>query len=570
MVEESQSPPVVDPDPLALADLSTLSARLTSIGSRAELTRQVADFLRKAPAADRPLAARLLLGRPFPDGDLRRLSISPLTLRRVIGCLMGSAGESPAGRVEAAQAIESQLVEAAWIATPPPLTIREVVRTFEQLAALRGRAGREDRERLLRGLFERATASEASFLVQCCRGEMRNGVSESRLLDALARATELPPGVIRRAAVFLGDLGETVERAFGPNRLGLEAAVPRLFRPVKPMLPQAVQSLETAWEAAPGRLAVEFSLEGARVQIHVERDEVRLFSRRLHDVTDGFPDIVAEIRGALAARRAILEGEILAMETDGRPCPPQSTRQYFRRTRTTTEGGPEPPFRLFLFDLLLEGQEVLVDRTYQERWTRLLAAHGGLPLVPRCVPRTCSEVKAFWEEAVEAGHAGVVFKRLDSRYTPGLRSGAWSKLTRSNRLDLVITAAEYGDGRGRECFTTFHLAARDESSGEFRRIGKAFRGAVDDEARRLTARLRALNRFEEGGVVWVEPGLVVEVEYERITRSSLTPDGIALRFARIVSLREDMLPGDADTIQHVCRLFAAPQLVSIENGRAGG
>ncbi|MFA5028289.1 MAG: ATP-dependent DNA ligase, partial [Candidatus Methylomirabilota bacterium] len=539
------------------------------IGSRAELTRQVADFLRKAPAADRPLAARLLLGRPFPDGDARRLSISPMTLRRVIGRLIGTAGASSAGRVETARAIESRLVEAAWIATPPPLTIREVVRTFELLASLRGRAGRGDRERLLQGLFERATATEASFLVQCCRGEMRHGVSESRLLDSLARATELPPGVIRRAAMFLGDLGETVERAFGPNRLGLEAAVPRLFRPVKPMLPQAVQSLETAWESAPGQLAVEFNLDGARVQIHVERDEVRLFSRRLHDVTDNFPVIVAEIRGALAARRAILEGEILAVEPDGRPCPPQSTRQYFRRTRTAKNSDSETPCRLFLFDLLLDGQEVLVDRTYQERWTRLLAAHGGLPLVPRCVPRTCSEAKAFWEEAIEAGHAGVVFKRLDSRYSPGLRSSAWSKLTRSNRLDLVITAAEYGDGRWRECFTTFHLAARDESSGELRSIGKTFRSATDDEARRLTARLHALKRFEEGGVVWVEPDLVAEVEYGRITRSSLTPDGIALRFARIVSLREDMLPGDADTIQHVRRLFAAPRIVSTE-GRAGG
>jgi DNA ligase-1 len=427
----------------------------------------------------------------------------------------------------------------------------------EMLAAHRGREGRSRREAVLTALFLRATPAEAAFLVKCIRGEMRHGVNEGLLLESVARATDTPPDSVRRAAMFLGDVGEVVARAFEGGRSALDAVAPRLFHPLKPMLGQTAQSLEEAWAATPRQFALEFKLDGMRIQIHAERDEVRLFSRRLHDVTDSLPDIVAEVRSALAVRRAILEGEIIAMDVDGRPRSAQDLLQRTRRLHAVEEAQREVPLRLFIFDLLLDGEDCLVERAYHERWNRLLMAHGGLTLVPRCLPRALAEAKAFQEDALEMGHEGVMLKRLDAPYVPGLRSAGWLALTPSDRADLVIVAAEYGDGRRQGLLCQYQLAARDEESGEFLPVGNTSSSLSEEECRRMTARLLELQRGEEDGTVWVDPSVVVEVQYADIQPSQGSASGIALRFPRLTRLRNEKHPGDADTVQRLRRLMAA-------------
>jgi DNA ligase-1 len=384
---------------------------------------------------------------------------------------------------------------------------------------------------------------------------MRHGVSQGILLEAVARATALPPDSIRRAAMFLGDVGELTQRAFEEGINGLTGLTPRLFHPLKPMLAQTAHTLEEAWSSAPGALALEFKLDGARIQVHLDRDGVRLFSRRLHDVTESLPEIAAEIRGAVTTRRAILEGEVVAMDASGQVRPFQDLLQRYRRIHAVDSVQREVPLRLFLFDVLLEGDTLALDRPYEERWRLLDKVHGGIPLVPRCVPQVLAEAEGFWQEAVAAGHEGVMVKRLDSPYTPGIRGGAWLKLKRANRLDLVIVAADYGYGRRHGWLSNYHLAARDEETGEFRPVGKTFKGLTDEEFRSMTARLLVLQRREEGGTVWVDPRVMVEVQYSDIQKSPSYPDGMALRFARIARVRDDKTPADADTIQFMRRLF---------------
>ncbi len=551
-------PNALSPAAVSLARLADLSNQLEQTKGRLELMRLVGDFLRTLPPDDIPVAARLLVGQPFPEGDPRRLDVSGATLWRVVCAIAAPIVPEEAlwsQVVDFGQAVERLFQEARRVSETPGLTIQEVARTFDALAAQRGRGARRQRETLLAQILERASPAEAKFLAKCILGDMRHGLNQGLLLEAVARATEMPPDAVRRAAMFLGDVGEVARRAFEEGAVALQAIVPRLFHPLKPMLAQRAHTLEEAWARAPGRLGLEFKLDGARVQVHLERDEVRLFSRRLHDVTDSLPDIATEVRGAIKTRRAIVEGEVVAIDAAGHVRPFQDLLHRYRRMHEVEAARREVPLRLFLFDLLLEGDVLLLDRPYEERWQRLEEAHGGVPQVPRSVPQVLAEAEAFLGEALAAGHEGIMLKQLDSPYTPGLRGNAWLKLKRADSLDLVITAADYGYGRRHGWLSNYHLAARDEDTGEFRPVGKTFKGLTDEEFRDMTARLMALKRREEGGTVWVDPRVVVEVQYSDIQRSPLYPDGMALRFARIGRIRDDKAPAEADTIQHMRRLF---------------
>lgn len=542
--------------PPPLADLSALARALSRTSGRVELTRLVADHLRGLPPAARPVSVRLLLGRPFPDGDPRTLELSAATLWRVAA---GMVGRSEGGsRRDVGGAVERLLADPARNPKAPPLSLEDLVRAFDSLAAQRGRGARRAREAILASLLERAAPAEAGFLTRCILGEMGHGVSEGLLLEAIAQAAQRPLEAVRRAAQLLGDIGEVAHQAFAPGPDRLTALVPRLFRPLRPMLAQAAQTLEAAWaDSPPGALALEFKLDGMRLQIHVERDVVRLFTRRLQDVTDSLPEVAAEVRGSLAARRAILDGEVVAVDADGRPRPLQELLRRSRHPHGVEEARRAAPLRLVVFDLLLEGEESLVDRPYAERWERLREVNGGLTPAPRCIPRSLAEARGFWREALEAGHEGLVVKRLDSPYSPGVRGGGWLKLKRAESLDLAILAAEYGVGRRAEWLSSYLLAARDEETGELRPVGKISKGLADETLRSMTARLQGLRIQQEGDTLWVEPRVVVEVQYADLQPSNLYPDGLALRSPRLARLREDKTPAEADTLQHLRRLQAA-------------
>lgn len=541
------------------AKLAELSQQLEQTSKRLELTALLADFLRGLAPEELPPAVRLTVGQVFPEWDERVLNISWRAVQTLLHKLTDA---SPAKREE----IYRQAVDGGEAARmlleqtrcqpvePPPLTLLEVFHTFEALAETSGKGSQNRKEALLLDLFRRATPVEAKTLVKVISQDMRHGVNEGLMLEAIAQAAGVKPRIVQRANQVWGDLGEVALTAMTKGESELKQAELRLFRPLKPMLAQTVEDLNEAFERHEGYLALEYKLDGARVQIHRQGDQVRIYSRQLADVTGSLPDVVIEVKKALAAEEAIVEGEALAVDKQGRPLPFQHLMRRFRRKHALAETVAEIPVQLHLFDALYLNGKTLLDTPYQERWQALETAAGQVRRVRRVVPATLAEGQAFAEAAFRDGHEGVMVKALDSPYTPGVRGKAWLKLKHVVTLDLVIIAAEWGYGRRHGWLSNYHLAARDET-GRYLVVGKTFKGLTDPEFEAMTQRLLALEQSRQGSTVFVQPQVVVEVLFNEIQASRQYESGLALRFARIVRLREDKPAVEADTLQTLRQLY---------------
>lgn len=542
------------------AALASLGERLERTTSRLELINLLAEFLRELDSAEIPATVRLTIGQVFPEWDGRALNLSWKAAMKVVSGLVSpaAAGDETvfAEAEDTGEAVQMLLERArSEPRRPPPLTILDVYRVFEEIAAATGPGSRQRKEELLRGLLLRATPVEAKYIVKDVLAEMRHGVGEGLMLEAIAQAAGVPSLLVSRANMLWGDLGEAALVALTEGEAALKQATVRLFRPIKPMLAQTAEDLAEAFERYQGRVALEYKLDGARVQIHKRGDEVRIYSRQLSDVTASLPDVVVEIRTGLKAREAIVEGEAVAVDAQGRPLPFQHLMRRFRRVHDVAAMMREIPLQLYLFDLLYVDGRDLIDTPCEKRWQALEEVVGTLSLVPRLIPQTVEEGQRFAEQAYRAGHEGVMAKDLASNYTPGMRGRAWLKLKHALTLDLVIVAADWGYGRRHGWLSNYHLAARDEATGEYLEVGKTFKGPTDEEFQEMTQRLLALERYRRGGTVFVEPRVVVEVLFNELQESSQYKSGLALRFARIARVRDDKSPAEADTIQTLRRLY---------------
>ncbi len=541
------------------AELASLGEQLERTTSRLELAGLLAEFLQRLEPAEIPAGVRLTIGQVFPEWDGRALNLSWKAAMKVVGGLVSptaadretifaeaeDTGEAVRMLLEQARSEPRQL---------PRLTILDVYRAFEEIAAATGRGSRKRKEDLLRGLLLRSTPVEAKTIVKDVLAEMRHGVGEGIMLEAIAQAAGVKPKLVRRANMLWGDLGEVALVALTEGEATLKRATVRLFRPLKPMLAQTAEDLTEAFRRYQGRVALEYKLDGARVQIHKRDAEVRIYSRQLSDVTASLPDVVEEIKG-LGAGEAIVEGEAVAVDAQGRPLPFQHLMRRFRRVHDVAAMVREIPLQLHLFDLLYVDGRDLIDTACENRWQALEEIVGTLSLVPRLIPQTVEEGERFAEQAYRAGHEGVMAKDLSSGYRPGMRGKAWLKLKHILSLDLVIVAADWGYGRRHGWLSNYHLAARDEGTGEYLEVGKTFKGPTDEEFQEMTRRLLALERARRGGTVLVEPRVVVEVLFNELQESSQYKSGLALRFARIARLREDKSPAEADSIQTLRQLY---------------
>jgi DNA ligase-1 len=542
------------------ARLAELAEALAATSKRAEMADLLAEFLRNLAPPEQAPAARLAIGQVFAEWDERALNLSWKAVTAAVGDLVEA---TPAVREAAGtQAVDGGeyiclLLQRARREPPrpPSLPLLEVYGTLEAIAGTSGRGARARKQALLGGLLARASAVEAKVLAKIVLGDMRHGAGEGVLLEGIARAAGVKTRLARRALQFWGDVGEVAQVALEEGEAGLKAASVRLFRPLKPMLAQTAGDMEEAFARHDGQLALEYKLDGARVQIHRQGDEVRIYSRQLADVTSSLPDVAEQVRQAMAAGMAIVEGEAVAVDGAGRPLPFQYLMRRFRRKHAVEATLAEVPVQLYLFDaLLVEGQAV-VDRPYAERWPALEAAAGGLPLVPRLLPQAVEEGAAFAQAAHRAGHEGVMAKALSSRYTPGVRGKSWLKLKHVISVDLAIVAAEWGYGRRHGWLSNYHLAALDPETGEYRVVGKTFKGLTDAQFEAMTQRLLSLERSRRSNVVRVEPRVVVEVLFNEIQESSQYPSGLALRFARIHRIRDDKSPADAETLPALQEIY---------------
>ncbi len=464
------------------------------------------------------------------------------------------AGRLPQGKVGLGWAAVRD-ARTAPAATTPSLAAAEVDRVFGELAGLSGPGAGRLRREAFEGLLARATAEERELLCGLALGEVRQGASEGLVVEAVARAAEVPLEAVRRAVMVRGDLGEVAEAALEAGAPALERFRIELFRPVLPMLAQPAEDPSDAL-ADGAASAFEWKLDGARVQIHKRDDEVRVYTRRLNEVTDAVPETVGAAR-ALRARELIADGEVIALARGGDPHPFQTTMRRFGRRLDVARLREELPLSVFLFDCLRVDGDDLTPRPEHERQAALAGAADEALRVPRLVTADAAAAGDFYRDALGRGHEGLMAKALDAPYAAGGRGRAWLKLKPSHTLDLVVLAAEWGSGRREGWLSNLHLGARDEGSGAFVMLGKTFKGLTDELLGWQTERLLALETRREGHVVFVEPRLVVEVALGGVQTSPHYPAGLALRFARVKRYRPDKDPGAADTLAAVRALHDA-------------
>ena len=464
------------------------------------------------------------------------------------------SGEIRQGRIGVGWSALSSLAGAP--AAEATLTVAQADAVLGDVAATTGKGSAAARGTALRGLFERATAAEQAFLVRLLAGELRQGALEGVMLEAIAAAAGLPPADVRRAAMVTGGLGEVARAALdGEAGGGLARFAVALHRPVQPMLATPADDIASAM-ASLGTAALEWKVDGARVQVHKAGGTVKVYTRALKDVTASVPEIV-EAMLAAPEPELILDGEAVALAADGSPLPFQVTMRRFGRKLDVAAVRAELPLAMVFFDCLYSGGGPLLDAPAQQRFEALAKALPAGLVVPRIVTADVATAEAFYADALARGHEGVMVKALAAPYEAGRRGASWLKVKRAHTLDLVVLAAEWGHGRRKGWLSNLHLGARDPATGGWVMLGKTFKGMTDALLEWQTQALLARETRREGITVWVRPELVVEIAFNDIQESPHYPGGLALRFARVKGYRSDKSPAEADSIETVRALHLA-------------
>jgi DNA ligase-1 len=496
--------------------------------------------------ADAVAATRSRLAKVDALADLLA-RLSPEEITPAVGMLVGRPRQ---GRVGVGwRGLGAAMGEPATEAT---LTIGDLDALLDRLPTLAGAGSAAARTAALRDLTGRATPAEQDFIGRVLLGEMRTGALDGVLLDAIARAADRPAPAVRRAAMLSGDLGETALLALTGSADDLDSVGLLVGRPVLPMLAATAASATAAIETT-GEAAVEYKLDGARIQVHRDGDDVRVFTRTLADITHRVPE-VADLVRRMPAHALILDGETLALDEDGAPRPFQETMSRFG-----SASSGETLLHPWFFDILHVDGRDLIDEPLALRRAELerVAGEHRIPGRETADPEVAEQTA---REALAAGHEGVVVKALGAPYSAGRRAASWIKVKPVHTYDLVVLACEWGSGRRRGLLSNLHLGARDPDGvygepGGFVMVGKTFKGLTDQMLRTQTELFQRIEVRRTPGTVWVAPTTVVEIAIDGVQRSDRYPGGVALRFARVKRYRDDKSAAEADTIANLRALL---------------
>ncbi|HWG02429.1 MAG TPA: ATP-dependent DNA ligase [Trebonia sp.] len=502
---------------MLLAELATVSRTVAVTSARLAKIEALASALRSATPAEAPIIVAYLSGE-LPQ---RQIGVGWAALRDA---------PPPADR--------------------PALTVADVDAAFALIGSQAGKGSAAARRRLVAELMGAATADEQSFLVRLLSGELRQGALDGVMAEAVARAAGVGAADVRRAVMLSGSLPATARAALAGGSAALAEFGLEVGRPVRPMLAASAQTIEEALAKIGGTAAVEWKLDGIRVQAHVRDGAVRLFTRTLDDITARLPEVVATL-ARLPVRDAVLDGELIGLRPDGRPYPFQDTA-----ARAASETGTTVPLSVFLFDVLHAEGADLLDLPGEERHEALARVAPPDMLMPRLVTGDADEATAFFKDALAHGHEGVVVKSLLAPYAAGRRGAGWIKVKPRHTLDLVVLAVEWGHGRRQGWLSNLHLGARDPETGGWVMLGKTFKGLTDELLDWQTRKLQEIEDHRDDWTVYVRPELVVEIAFDGVQRSPRYPGGLALRFARVIRYREDKPAAEADTIDMVRALAA--------------
>ncbi len=488
---------------------------------------------------------------------LEKISLLALLLRELRGDEIEIVVAMLSGRVRQGRlgiGYRAMQDAAAEPSAQASLEILQVDRAFDEIAKTEGAGSEKRRRDLLRELLSRATGAEQQFIVGLLGGELRQGALEGIMLDALAKASGVKLDRVRQAAMVAGDVTRIAQAILERGEAGIDEFGIRLFQPVQPMLAQTADDVVEALDDL-GEAALEYKLDGARVQVHKSGDDVKVFTRALNEVTDAVPEVVEAAR-ALPVASAILDGEVLSLKPDGRPQPFQVTMRRFGRKLDVAQTRAELPLTPFWFDLLyLDGASFLPEP--QSRRFEELRRIASQSIIPHLTTSDASEGHQFLEQSLAHGHEGIMAKSRSSEYATGARGRAWLKIKHVKTLDLVILAAEWGSGRRNGWLSNLHLGARDVEKGGFAMLGKTFKGLTDAMLEWQTQELLKIEVARDRYTVHVEPKIVVEIAFNDLQVSPRYPSGLALRFARVKRYRTDKTAEQSDTFQTVKQIAEA-------------
>jgi DNA ligase 1 len=509
-----------------VVDVATASAEVGAASSRLAKIARIADVLSAAGAERDPRQVAVVVS--WLSGELPQ---------RQIGVGWAALRDLPAPGRE------------------PVLTVPSVDAAFSAIGAVSGAGSQRRRAELVSGLFAAATEQEQTFLRRLLGGELRQGALAGVMADAVAAAAGVPAAAVRRAAMLGGDLPEVAASALTDGPDALQKFTLRVGRPVGPMLAQTATGIEDALERLGGTAMFEAKLDGARLQIHRDRDDVSLYTRSLDDVTARLPEVV-EATLALPVTSLIADGEAIALRPDGKPHRFQVTASRFGRTADVASARAAQQLSAFFFDVLQIDGADLLDAPATERAAALDAIVPPEHRVDRLITSDAAAAQRFLDITLAAGHEGVMAKSLTAPYEAGRRGAGWLKVKPVHTLDLVVLAVERGSGRRTGKLSNIHLGARDPARGGYVMLGKTFKGMTDAMLDWQTTRFMELaDGATDGYVIRLRPEQVVEIAFDGVQRSSRYPGGVALRFARVLRYRDDKGPAEADTIDTVREIY---------------
>ncbi|MEA3254740.1 MAG: ATP-dependent DNA ligase [Candidatus Altiarchaeota archaeon] len=547
------------------SELTEVYQKLEKTSSRLDMTSIIADFLERVPEEDLQIILLSLRGRVFPSWSEKDLGIGHKTVIKAISIVSGV----PVNKVEdkiretgdPGIAAEQLLVNKTQTTlSTEKLTINRVYENLNKLTVLTGKGSQDRKIRYITELLSFSQPIESRYLIRTILEKLRLGVGEGIVRDAIAQSFQVDPGLVEKAYSMNPDLGEVAGIAKSQGNYGLEKIRLTPGRPMKVMLAQKAGDIGEVMDKF-RVVALEIKYDGARIQIHKSSSDIQLFTRRLEDVTKQFPEIAESARKNIKADSAIIEGEMVAIKSlgDRRPRPFQDLSRRIKRKYGIPEMLEKIPVEINLFDVVFYEGVDKTDEGFRERrklLEEIITETDLFRLAEQSVTGNREEADRFYKHALDQGHEGVMAKNLDAPYQPGSRVGYMYKIKPvMETLDLVIVGATWGEGRRAHWLASYLLAALDPDTGELLTIGRMGTGLSDEQFKDMTRRLKDYTVKEEGKEVMLKPRIVVEVAYEEIQKSPTYESGYALRFPRLVRIREDKGVDDADTIARVGKIF---------------
>ena len=527
--------------------------RIRGTTKRLEKLAALADYLATLDDASLAIACRFFSGIVFPRHDQRTTNVGGSILWTALAELTG-ASEEMLAEAYTRHGDSGDMVGDVLAGRPAGLhSLEWVAAQFASLAAVRGTGARRS---IVRDVLGKLGPDEARFFAKLLGGELRIGLKEAQVEEALGRAFGRPLGSVRHANLLRGDIGEVAVLA---RRDALAEATLALFHPLGFMLAQPLPTAADIVAVMPAPFVVEDKYDGIRAQAHVEGDEVRLYSRTLDEITHGYPDVVESLRGL--GQGLVLDGELLAMDPDQprRARPFAALQRRLGRKTLSAELLAEVPAAFIAYDLLASSSTLIIERTWRERRAMLEALSwrdDGSFIAPYRLISAEADVEAAYVLARGSGNEGLIAKDPASPYTPGRRGKTWIKLKRPlATLDVVVTGVERGHGRRNGVLSDYTFAVRaSEADDTLLNVGKAYNGLTDVEIAELTERFKAITTQQFGRFHAVRPEVVLEVTFDVVQKSARHKAGYALRFPRIVRIRDDKPASEIDTLQRVREL----------------